>query len=118
MKILINGNMIDTEKIYVISKIWSETGKFYYNHEDFLEKYSFGFCIKFINHKDVSVRIRMEYLKWVEADSLADAIEITKGKSDELYAKIKKFRDEIINHWEPNQTSIPQIDFSGCVIIN
>ena len=85
MKIAINGDIIDTENIYKITKV--EKDEIYY-------EFDYLFYIKSFGKNEILV-----------------TLDITKDcLRDETIQKLNEFRDSIIKIWSENQSDIPQFN--------
>lgn len=93
MKVLICGNLIDTEMIYCIGKVkffhWAN-GDLVSTRLDYY-KDEVGFKINFINKLTETI-----YLPY---------------NIPENVAKVEKVREELIKFWSTGQIKIPKIDF-------
>jgi hypothetical protein len=118
MKIAVNGNIIDTKKIYNITPIEKsdntytnrikETG----NQYDYL---GYSFEIKFLNKKSLTINCigdnlfpRKENYQWNDWYK-----EDYEKKYELLRLYINEFRNSIIKIWLENQSNIPQFNLTN-----
>lgn len=122
MKIAINGEIIDTENIYKIDKIY-EYGSEYSDMFD-----SLGFNIDLFNDKTIEVTVTLPIYFYGYGESISrkelgnkqdtgiimeDATMEDFRKMPEYIealTKISNLRDEIIKIWSNNQGTIPQFN--------
>lgn len=108
MKIVINGDIIDTKDVWKISKISSSD----------IDRY--GFTIYFFNHKEIDV-ILSGYEVWVKENGikLGSVFNIKGGyyttKNYDSYKEkaiqfLEKFRNEVIKYWNEDKKEIPIIE--------
>jgi hypothetical protein len=104
MKIAVNGNIIDTENIYKITKV--EIDNIIEESENRFAFYkghwiTISFKIKIFNNKDIQI-----------LESLRDFNSFINYKNDKFNSiqKLNKFRDSIIEIWSENQSEIPQFN--------
>lgn len=92
MKIAINGDIIDTENIYKITKIKR-------NNLDINQEWCHTFEIQLFNNKIIEIidQFPQKYLH-------------NKLENQNIYDKISNFRDGIIKIWSENQSDIPQFN--------
>lgn len=115
MKIAINGNIIDTKKIYNITPIENSDRKYTNRINEPGKKYDylgFSFNIEFLNKKSLCINCtgdnifpRRENYHWNDWYK-----ENYENKYELLRIHIEKFRDSIIKIWSENQSDIPQFN--------
>ena len=116
MKIAINGEIIDTESIYKISKVTSS-----YRGGSYIYYISFEFNIFLFNRKEIQVYNQVSIYLDKHSSLMTGYSEVIKHnatKEDlenhpiyiEALSKISNLRDEIIKIWSNNQSSIPQFN--------
>lgn len=91
MKVSVLGNIIDTEDIYMITKVMED-----------LNNYSFE--IKFFNHKEFTVSTYYH--------NVYDSSKNSKENNELKKEKVSKLRDELIKLWSNNQSDILKLEFT------
>lgn len=105
MKIAVQGSVIETDLIYLITPI---KGDNCWGERSTLKHSGYSFEIKFLNGKLLEVNLRGEELfgdNWFWDGSGTD--EIYNKRIEIVKEKLEKFREKIINVW--NNFLIPQI---------
>lgn len=120
MKLIVAGNLIDTELIYLITPISSNTYSNIY----------FRFKIRFLNRTEMLFKLYSGcYLSGTfMVIRKADGTETSDHKngslerietSNEYIANLKKItelRKELIKYWSNNQSSIPKLELDNLVV--
>lgn len=122
MKIAINGEIIDTESIYKIDKIYEYESEY----SDMFD--SLRFNIDLFNDKTIEVKVTLPIYFYGYGESISRKELVNKQDTDiimedatiedfrkmpeyiEAHAKISNLRDEIIKIWSNNQGTIPQFN--------
>ena len=115
MKIIVDGNLIDTEFIYKISDVYA--GEYHSTVSEFKGKCTFAynhititytFRIDFLNKKHLDITLHKFYddkksgsvdMKWYENERKI------------IYDKVENLKEKVVKKWLKNQTTIPKLEF-------
>jgi hypothetical protein len=107
MIIAINGDLVDVTKIYSISDIFHTDG-YVHKFEPITEvEFDFAFTILFLNGPERKIRIKRRFEMNI-ADINCRYTELDTFKF--FYNEFSEFRNDIINVWSKNQSTIPQFN--------
>lgn len=112
MKIIVNGNIIDTENIYMIHKIIQfDVSDDYMTYIDDNNDSKFfdvithtkdaSFIIESFNDKEICIELKYDFTGIVTKSAYKKMINDTNDK-------VSKFREQITSVWLEKQTDIPQ----------
>ena len=99
MKISVLGDIIDTKKIYKISKL---------NENGMVIPYRCWFTIHFYNKKEIEISLSTSSV--IARVIYNNSDEFNKAKS-EVKEKVVSVRNKVLNYWVENKSDIPVIDF-------
>jgi hypothetical protein len=116
MKIAINGDIVDTEDIYKITKILSDTNGSIHH----------SFVIYLFNKKNITITIDTTCYNLGGFNSMIGDRRLSLEQGDDLsleflqqtpeyqesLGRITKFRDSLIDIWSQNQSQIPQFNLN------
>ena len=122
MKISIQGNIINTKKIYQITPIvgdgcWIESNS--WGPEKMLTHSGYMFSIEFLNKKEIKIHLRgndvfEDELWWMRGSS--EKFKMTKEEYETklkiIYDELDIFRNSVISYWNKDKSEIPSIEFN------
>lgn len=102
MKVIIEGSLIDLEKIYKITEVVDEDG-FY------------SFKIKFINKIEEEIYLSKHSSIYISRESIIEDMKRSKEEKSKIELetkdKVVQLRDKLVKLWLENQTDIPVLKF-------
>jgi len=116
MKIAINGEIIDTENIYKITKISNLNIKEYINiiriNKSHFEIYFNIMLNNNFSDKKIIVKLKSKQLefKYMEDSEINTLVKELEEWQTNTLDKISNFREKIIKAWSDNQSTIPQFN--------
>ena len=115
MKIIVDGNLIDTEFIYKISDVYASQyhTQVYQNNDTCTYignsfTITYAFRIDFINKNHLDVILHKFY-----GDKLTGTVDMEwyEIERKSIYNKVEKLKNEVQEVWLENQTDIPKFNF-------